>query len=319
MSISPEEAEFLKAIAANPADETARLALADWLQEEGNDARAAFARLSADFLRCLRGFAEARAELPPDWLGAMDPLLHRLDVLRVLDLQEGIEYGTVTVLHVSPGSFVALDQPLIALETDKATLEVRSDFVGFVTSVLVEPGERVTVGAPLLWYRAFPVTIPPLAPSPPPPVAPPEPPMTQLWRRTFPGIIPPFPPSSPQLPAVPREPLAAFVHKLKEHREALRGSPPDRVYRYVAHLTAAAELVFGEHPFAAARLSARSKASPFVLRAGWENEVRGETDEQHSQKQLDVLVDAFHLLLEWHGTPACPTGASRTPAGDALE
>jgi uncharacterized protein (TIGR02996 family) len=78
--MTPDEAAFLKAITDNPADETARLVYADWLTDH-DDPRATFARLSADFLRCVRGLAEMRQTLPAEWLNAVDPLFGRVQAV----------------------------------------------------------------------------------------------------------------------------------------------------------------------------------------------------------------------------------------------
>jgi pyruvate dehydrogenase E2 component (dihydrolipoamide acetyltransferase) len=54
----------------------------------------------------------------------------------------------VTLLHwlVAPGEAVKLGQPLLEIETDKATMEVESIAAGFLATVHAQPGERVAVG-----------------------------------------------------------------------------------------------------------------------------------------------------------------------------
>lgn len=44
MNLHPEAAAFLRAIAANPDDDTPRLVFADWLEEHGEPERAEFVR-----------------------------------------------------------------------------------------------------------------------------------------------------------------------------------------------------------------------------------------------------------------------------------
>ncbi|MDX2140075.1 MAG: 2-oxo acid dehydrogenase subunit E2 [Chloroflexota bacterium] len=54
----------------------------------------------------------------------------------------------VTLLHwlVEPGQTVKLGQPLLEIETDKATMEVESIAAGVLAAVHAQPGERVAVG-----------------------------------------------------------------------------------------------------------------------------------------------------------------------------
>ena len=61
-------------------------------------------------------------------------------------LGENIESGEVVQVLVAPGDTVDADQPLIELETDKATIEVPSPAAGTVESVSVSTGDTVTVG-----------------------------------------------------------------------------------------------------------------------------------------------------------------------------
>ena len=53
-------------------------------------------------------------------------------------------------VHVSPGDTVQVDDTLITLESDKATMEVPASAGGKVAQVLVKVGDRVSRGTPLL-------------------------------------------------------------------------------------------------------------------------------------------------------------------------
>jgi pyruvate dehydrogenase E2 component (dihydrolipoamide acetyltransferase) len=66
------------------------------------------------------------------------------------ELGENITAGDVVRVLVSPGDTVAPDQPLLELETDKATIEVPSTVGGIVKEVKVKQGERVKVGQVVL-------------------------------------------------------------------------------------------------------------------------------------------------------------------------
>src|SRR5687768_13825003 len=51
---------------------------------------------------------------------------------------------------VNVGDTIARDQPVLELETDKATIEVPSSVAGVVKEIKVKPGEKVKVGAVVL-------------------------------------------------------------------------------------------------------------------------------------------------------------------------
>ena len=56
----------------------------------------------------------------------------------------------VIEIHVSPGDTVAVDDPLLTLESDKATMDVPAPFAGTVGELHVEVGDKVSQGSPLL-------------------------------------------------------------------------------------------------------------------------------------------------------------------------
>ena len=49
-------------------------------------------------------------------------------------------------IHVSPGDTVAVEDPLLTLESDKATLDVPSPVAGTVASLAVAVGDTVSRG-----------------------------------------------------------------------------------------------------------------------------------------------------------------------------
>jgi 2-oxoglutarate dehydrogenase E2 component (dihydrolipoamide succinyltransferase) len=69
-----------------------------------------------------------------------------IDIL-VPDLGESITEGTVATWLKEPGDPVAADEPLLELETDKATLEIPAPAAGILSEILVQEGEDVEVGA----------------------------------------------------------------------------------------------------------------------------------------------------------------------------
>lgn len=65
-------------------------------------------------------------------------------------LGEGIDSATVVNVLVLPGESVTAGQNVIAVETDKAAVEIPVDTSGTIQEVLVKPGDKVPVGAVLL-------------------------------------------------------------------------------------------------------------------------------------------------------------------------
>ena len=90
----------------------------------------------------------------------------------------------VIEIHVKPGDSIKADDPLLTLESDKATMDVPADRDGTVEAVLVKVGDRVSEGSAVITLKAAageaPVTPPPSviaqqepAPAPKPTSAPP--------------------------------------------------------------------------------------------------------------------------------------------------
>ncbi|MGB2713594.1 MAG: 2-oxo acid dehydrogenase subunit E2 [Vicinamibacterales bacterium] len=65
---------------------------------------------------------------------------------KIPELGENVTSGDVVRVLVKPGDTVAKDQPLLELETDKATIEVPSTVAGTVKEIKVKQGDKVTVG-----------------------------------------------------------------------------------------------------------------------------------------------------------------------------
>ncbi len=66
---------------------------------------------------------------------------------KVPELGENVAGGDVMRVMVNPGDTIARDQPVLELETDKATIEVPSNVAGTVKEVRVQKGDKVKVGA----------------------------------------------------------------------------------------------------------------------------------------------------------------------------
>jgi dihydrolipoamide dehydrogenase len=88
----------------------------------------------------------------------------------------------VIEIHVSPGDEISIEDPLVTLESDKATMDVPAPFAGVVTQLRVSIGDRVSEGSILLMLdtdSAGPTETAATPASPadaPAPAAPPSPP-----------------------------------------------------------------------------------------------------------------------------------------------
>ncbi|MGO4317957.1 2-oxo acid dehydrogenase subunit E2 [Agrobacterium sp. MCAB5] len=75
-----------------------------------------------------------------------------MGVPQTIELPDIGDYKNVPVVEilVKPGDTVTVDQPLITLESDKATIEVPSPVAGRVIQLLIELGQKVSQGAPVM-------------------------------------------------------------------------------------------------------------------------------------------------------------------------
>src|SRR6476620_7630699 len=68
------------------------------------------------------------------------------------ELGEQIESGDVLRVLVKAGDTIAKEQPILELETDKATIEVPSSVAGTVKEIKVKAGDKVKVGQAILSF-----------------------------------------------------------------------------------------------------------------------------------------------------------------------
>jgi dihydrolipoamide dehydrogenase len=80
--------------------------------------------------------------------GGKPPAAPTLEV-RLPDLGTVAEVSVLELL-VKPGDQVEKDQPLLTLESEKATMDVPSPAAGMVASILVKPGDKVATGRAVL-------------------------------------------------------------------------------------------------------------------------------------------------------------------------
>ena len=68
------------------------------------------------------------------------------------DLGEGLTEAVIVRWLVQEGDTVAVDQPVVEVETNKAVVEVPSPSAGTIATLHRRPGEAVAVGMPLLSF-----------------------------------------------------------------------------------------------------------------------------------------------------------------------
>src|SRR5260221_6320991 len=67
--------------------------------------------------------------------------------IRVPTLGESVTEATIGKWFKQPGDAVAVDEPLVELETDKVTIEVPAPAAGVLSEVMAKDGQTVAVGA----------------------------------------------------------------------------------------------------------------------------------------------------------------------------
>src|ERR1700676_2906205 len=67
--------------------------------------------------------------------------------IRVPTLGESVTEATIGKWFKQPGEAVAVDEPLVELETDKVTIEVPAPAAGVLSEIVAKDGETVAVGA----------------------------------------------------------------------------------------------------------------------------------------------------------------------------
>jgi pyruvate dehydrogenase E2 component (dihydrolipoamide acetyltransferase) len=152
---------------------------------------------------------------------------------KVPELGENVEQGDVTRVLVKVGDTISPEQPVIELETDKATIEVPSSVAGVVKSITVKAGDKVKVGAVILTVEEDGAGAPASAAAPKPEPKP-EPKrektaekVVSMPRREAPPAAAPEPPS-PAPQATASQGRAPVVQRRTEAGPAAAASPSVR-------------------------------------------------------------------------------------------
>ncbi len=94
-------------------------------------------------------------------------------IVEVPDIGDFTDVPIVELL-VAAGDAVAAEDPLLVLESDKASFEVPAPEAGTVAELLVEVGSRVSAGTPIARLEAVAGAVDAAAPASPAPVPPPQ-------------------------------------------------------------------------------------------------------------------------------------------------
>src|SRR3954454_11025448 len=116
--------------------------------------------------------------------------------IRVPTLGESVSEATIGRWFKKPGDTVAVDEPLVELETDKVTIEVPAPAAGVLSDVAAKDGDTVAVGALLGQIKdgAAPAPAPKAAAAPPSKTAAPPPPEPKPAQPAQPAPARPAPP-----------------------------------------------------------------------------------------------------------------------------
>ena len=69
--------------------------------------------------------------------------------IRVPDIGDFEDVEVVEIL-VGPGDVVAVEDPLVSIESDKATMEIPSPYAGKIGKILVSEGDKISEGLDLV-------------------------------------------------------------------------------------------------------------------------------------------------------------------------
>jgi 2-oxoisovalerate dehydrogenase E2 component (dihydrolipoyl transacylase) len=85
---------------------------------------------------------------------------------RLPDAGEGLTEAEIVSWRVKPGDTVAVNDPIVEIETAKSLVELPSPFAGVVTELLVPEGTTVDVGTPIISVDTEPASAPAPAEGP---------------------------------------------------------------------------------------------------------------------------------------------------------
>ncbi len=234
--------------------------------------------------------------------------------IRVPVLGESVTEATIGKWFKKAGDVVAVDEPLVELETDKVTIEVPAPAAGVLTDVAVKDGDTVAVGALLGAIKEGPGTAPTktpakpteAAPQPAPPPAPPPPPKPAPAKA--PGAEMPLAPSVRKLAAETGMDAAAVPGTGKDGR-VTKGDMLAAIERAAAQPT----------PVAAPAASIQARAPSPPDDAAREERVRMTRLRQTIARRLKDAQNTAAMLTTFNEVDMTNVMALRTQYRDLFE
>ncbi|CAM2006980.1 2-oxo acid dehydrogenase subunit E2 [Acanthopleuribacter pedis] len=117
--------------------------------------------------------APAEVAAPQNGAHAQEATAGAVTDFQLPEIGEGVMEGEIVEWHVKPGETVIHDQPIVAVLTDKASVEITAPHDGEIVATVGEPGDVVAVGQVIMTYRvkdgaavAAPVAVPAAASAP---------------------------------------------------------------------------------------------------------------------------------------------------------
>ena len=77
----------------------------------------------------------------------------RMKIFNLPDLGEGLSEAEIHEWYVQAGDRVKTDQPMVAMETAKAIVDVPSPFTGKINKLYGQPGDIINTGSPLVSFE----------------------------------------------------------------------------------------------------------------------------------------------------------------------
>jgi pyruvate dehydrogenase E2 component (dihydrolipoamide acetyltransferase) len=156
--------------------------------------------------------------------------------IKVPEISENVVSGTVVGIMVKVGDTVAIDDPILELETDKAVVEIPTPYQGQIAEILVEEGDEVKIGQTIARVETAPAETPTAdaedttaetAPAPTPEKSQPEPAPTPSPSAKTPEPSP-APADPPSAPVEPPSGIAQDSTPAATNREPAAASPSVR-------------------------------------------------------------------------------------------
>src|SRR5262252_1143613 len=242
--------------------------------------------------------------------------------IRVPALGESVTEATIGKWFKKPGEAVAVDEPLVELETDKVTIEVPAPAAGVLADIAAKDGDTVAVGAVLGQIKegagggaakSAPVATPSVTPGASPSASPPPP-------QSAPAAAPK---PAPVMAKSPEAPLAPSVRKLAAESgidaAALAGSGKDVRVTKGDMLTAIERAAAAPTPVAATAAALQMRAPAPPEDAAREERVRMTRLRQTIARRLKDAQNTAAMLTTFNEVDMGHIMALRTQYRDLFE